>query len=129
MQSVITLFLTLCIAITLACTRIITSDNTNPGNEICLIKSESTCVVAIDGNKVPYSGGGFAKFKVTPGEHTITVGLYDQSNYPYIRTSKSDSIIKFLGTSGHKYITRPQYIGNQWKAELVDDETKAVVSY
>ena len=109
------------------CTRVVANRPDVAADQLALIKSKDTQVVEIDGKKVQYSGGNFAKFKILPGEHSVTIALNDVNGF-VTRYCKYSQTVYFAAVAGHTYVTKPKYSGEIWHAIIVDAATGNVVS-
>jgi hypothetical protein len=93
--------------------------------ELATIRSESIIIMAVDGRKVPFSGGNFAPLTLAPGERAITVQLNDVGNK---RTASTYPAVVFDAKAGTRYRVKPKYAGRHWQAEVIDENSREVVS-
>lgn len=112
-----------------ACTTVSYEGPRRPDSEVATIESDRTVVVMIDGKKTPYSGGNYATFKVLPGDRTVAANLNDHSAYPRARTSSQPLSVLFSAEAGKTYVTRPAYDGSYWRLEVIEKDTRRVVSF
>lgn len=111
------------------CTAVMYEGDVKSDSELSTIESDRTAVVMIDGRKVPYSGGNFAKVMVLPGVHSVTLVLNDNSSYGTRLYSLGALNVMFLAEAGRTYVTRPFYMENLWMPEIVEKTSNKVVSY
>jgi hypothetical protein len=105
----------LCAVLLTACTTAFYDGPERPDNEVATIKSRNTYITTIDGKEATGIGGNEAKYKISPGRHTLAVALNNGSDDIIRRTSKVVKTVTFNAEAGQTYTTYSVLVPGNWK--------------
>jgi len=102
-----------------------------PDNEVAIIATDGTNLAEVDGDP-EFVGNTVA---VLPGRKRLSLRLDDAqapsdvatAAYSH-RTSRSEVSLCFVAKAGHRYVARPNYDDQAWRAEIVDQTIAELVT-
>ena len=99
-----------------------------PDNEVAIVGTDGMEIAAVEGNR----RGVGDTVAILPGKTRLTVRLDDEKAPSQVlavshRTSRSEVAVCFVAKAGHRYVARPNYDDQAWRAEIVDQTITEMV--
>jgi hypothetical protein len=113
-----------------ACTTALYKGPKRPSAEVAVLGAQETVIERVDSVQLGDStSGSYARYEVLPGPHELSISLnratpgFDYQNAERMRPV----VVRVALQAGHSYTAHALVNGEQWEAQVVDDETHLAV--